>query len=159
MPEASGGKDVWWLPSVNMDQTFYNLGRRDGEVTDVRFVGLLSEGGVERRFVFYAKWVVDFRLFWQDRDDRLKWTVSAVERVWHPLILSGNEQKNLHIIFEGFRWDRRHVGSLRLSFQIFSSEKSKWIELEEFFLTLEKSMYNETSAYTCLLYTSPSPRD
>jgi hypothetical protein len=147
-PDASGGKNLWWLPSLNMDYTFYNLGRREGEVKDIRLVGLLSSNeGIERKFAFYAKWVVDFKKFWQHRDDRLKWAISAVERVWHPLILAGNEQKSLHIIFEGFRWDKKHLGPLRLSLQIFSSEKSEWITLEEFIHQLDETMYAETSAY------------
>jgi hypothetical protein len=147
-PKTSGGKNVWWLPSIDIDHTFYNLGKRDGEVIDIRFKGILTSEKRERtKFVFYAKWVVDFKKFWQNRDDRLKWIDSAVERVWHPLILAGNEQKNLHIVFEGFRWDKKQIGSLKLSFQVFSSEEKKWIELEEFIHTLEDHMYNDTSAY------------
>ncbi len=50
-----------------MDFTFYNLGKRGGEVSDIRFVGLL-EAENSRIYVFYARWVVDFKSFQQNRD-------------------------------------------------------------------------------------------
>jgi hypothetical protein len=63
------------------------------------------------------------------------------------LILAGEEQKTLHVIFEGFRWDRKYTGKLKLSLQIFSSKKSKWIEHEKFEHTITENMYDATSTY------------
>lgn len=144
-PEMSGRKKTWWVPSIDMDFTFYNLGKRGGEVTDIRLEGKLRSKEAERRFVFYAKWIVSFKKFQQNRDERLKWVESSIERDWYPLILTGDEQKTFHVIFEGFRWDRKYTGNLDLSLQIFSSKKDEWMEYEKFEHSITENMYNATS--------------
>ncbi len=147
-PEVSGGQKPWWIPSIDMSFTFYNTGKRSGEVADLRLAGTLKTKDSEKKFFFYAKWIVDFQKFQQDRGDRVALIESSIERDWYPLILSGDTQESLHIIFEGWRWSNRFTGDLNLTLQIFSSEKNTWIDYEEYKHTITEHMYEETSTYT-----------
>lgn len=144
-PEISSGAQTWWVPSIDMGITFYNHGKRRGEITDIRFVGTLTSQDKNRQFVFYAKWVVSFPTFQRQRSNRLKWANSSIERDWYPLMLTGDTQLPLHIIFEGFRWDQRYTGSLTLSLQLFSSDKEKWTNYETFKHILTDDMYDASS--------------
>lgn len=146
-PEVSGGKKPWWIPSIDMSFTFYNTGKRSGEVTDLRLIGTLNVSGVEKKFVFYAKWIVNYRVLQQKRGDRLG-LMESVESEWYPLIMSGDSQKSLHIIFEGWRWDGVLTGPLSLKLQVFSSEKESWIDYEQYKHILTTHMFEETSTYT-----------
>ena len=146
-PEVSGGQKPWWIPSIDMTFTFHNTGKRSGEVTDLRLVGLLKTPDAEKTFVFYAKWVVDFQRFQQKRGDRLG-LMESIERDWYPLLLSRDTQKSLHIILEGWRWDKTYTGSLSLKLQIFSSEKDAWVDYEEYTHVITDHMYGATSTYT-----------
>ncbi len=142
-PQVSGGEKSWWIPSIDLTFTFSNIGRRLGEVTDIRLVGSLSE----KEFVFYAKWVVDFQKFQQRRGDRFGLTESVL-RDWYPLILSSHSQKSLHIIFEGWRWDSAYTGPLKLGLQVYSSDMDSWVEYEQYSIDLKKHMYKATSTFT-----------
>jgi hypothetical protein len=147
-PEVSGGQKPWWIPSVDMSFTFYNTGKRPGEVTDIRLMGKLKTLDAERTFIFYAKWIVDFQKFQQNRGDRVALIESAIERDWYPLILAGNAQESLHILLEGWRWDKKFTGTLKLILQVFSSEKNVWVTYEEYQHLITEHMYDETSTYT-----------
>ena len=145
-PEVSGGQRSWWIPSMDADFTFYNTGKRGGEVTDLRFVCTLVEGGRRRVYIFYAKWVVDFKTFQRLRADRMGWIGSSIERTWYPLIMGGDEERSLHIVFEGMRWDEPLTGEMRISLETYSSMESRWVEQEVFHHHLTEMMYEDTSA-------------
>jgi hypothetical protein len=150
-PEVSGGQMPWWIPSIDMTFTFYNTGKRSGEVIDVRIVGALktSKDADERKFIFYAKWVVDYKKLQQKRGDRLGLT-DSVETDWYPLILSGDSQKTVHIILEGWRWDKKPTGVLTLKLQIYSTDKDAWVDYDEYTRIIAEHMYESTSIYTLL---------
>lgn len=143
-PEISGGSKTWWIPSIDMDFTFFNLGKRAGEIIDIRFSGKIDTGDIERVFIFYAKWIVDFRKFNQNRDNRLKWLETSIIRDWYPMVLVGDEQKHLHIVFEGLRWDKKFIGKLNLSLDVFSSDNTQWENHEKFELSITPEIYDNT---------------
>ncbi|MCW4041324.1 MAG: hypothetical protein NWE83_11320 [Candidatus Bathyarchaeota archaeon] len=143
-PDISSGAQTWWVPSIDTAFTFSNHGKRRGEITDIRFKGTLSTQDMTRTFVFYAKWIVTFPLFQRQRGERLKWVQTAIERDWYPLILAGDEQLSLHIIFEGFRWDQQYTGTLNLTLQLYTSEKDEWKDHETFEHRLSDEMYTDT---------------
>lgn len=144
----SGGKKTWWIPSIDMGFTFYNLGKCSGEVSDIRIIGNLKSRNDEKKYGFYAKWIVAYPKFEPIRQNRFEWIESSVIRDWYPLILTGDEQKSLHIIFEGWRWDEKYTGDLSLSLQVFSSEKEKWIEYDKYSLIITKDMYEKGETHT-----------
>jgi hypothetical protein len=147
-PEVSGGQTPWWIPSIDMSFTFYNTGKRSGEVIDLRLVGQLNTHKIRKKFVFYAKWVADYQKFLQNRGDRVALVESSIIRDWYPLILSGDTRESFHIIFEGWRWDKIFTGDLILTLQIFSSEKNVWVNYEDYKHLITEHMYEETSTYT-----------
>lgn len=159
-PSMSGGEKTWWIPSINMGFTFRNLGKCCGEVTDIRIKGSLS-GEIpdirmvqnqeiknhQRKCTFYAKWIVDYPKFEPIRHSRFEWITSSVIRDWYPLILAGDEEKSLHIIFEGGRWDEKYTGNLSLALEIFSSKEEKWIECDKYEQLITKDMYEKGESY------------
>ena len=147
-PKMSGGKKIWWIPSIDIGFSFHNLGKSSGEVTDIRVVGNLKSKDGERKCIFYAKWIVDYGKFRQNRADRFEWISSAIDRKWFPLILAGDEQKSLYIIFEGGRWDKKYTGELSLSLEVFSSEKERWVECDKYELLITDGMYEEFHSYS-----------
>ncbi len=146
-PEVSRGTKVWWIPSIDIDITFYNLGRKMGKVLDLRFIGTLDSDGVKKRYVFYAKWIVNFHELQRDRADRMGWISSSVQQEWYPLILSGENMRTVHVVLEGLRWDRKLTGTLDLEMQIYSTKHDEWVVLERFQHQLVEPMYEETSSF------------
>lgn len=160
-PSTSGGEKTWWIPSIDMGFTFRNLGKCCGEVTHIRMKGRLSGEFPDIRFVqnrvvenrqrkcnFYAKWIVDYPKFEPIRHSRFEWIASSVVRNWYPLILAGDEEKSLHIILEGGRWDEKYTGILNLTLETFSSEEEKWTECDKYEHMITKDMYEKEESYT-----------
>lgn len=147
--EISGDfENIWWIPSFDIGFTFHNLGIRSGELTDIRLLTKLKSSDSEKKYTFYAKWIVDYAKFQQNRTDRFKWIEDSIKQDWYPLIFAGNEQKSFHIIFEGFRWDEKFTGILNIYLEIFSSQKKKWIECDRYCLTIVEDMYENKSTHT-----------
>lgn len=147
-PKISGGEKTWWIPSIDIGFTFHNLGRNSGEVTDIRLLTKLKSKDSEKKYLFFAKWIVDYAKFQKDRTYRFKWIENSVQRDWYPLILAGNEQKSLHIIFEGDRWDEKLTGTLILCLEIFSSGEKKWVECDRYYHKITEDTYKARAAYT-----------
>ncbi len=147
-PAISGGKSTWWIPSIDMGFTFHNLGRKSGEVTDIRMLIEIDDKKSKKNYTFYAKWVVDYPKFQQDRTERMNWIHNSVIRDWYPLILTGEEQKSLHLILEGHRWDNKIKGELNLCLEIYSSQKKKWTECSRYNHIITREMFDEKSCYS-----------
>jgi hypothetical protein len=94
-PQVSGDKTqrIWWIPSFDLAFSFYNAGRRSGEIRDVRLVADLVEHMNTRRFYFYPKWIVDYPEFQRRHSERFDWIEQAVVRDWYPFILGGQIEK------------------------------------------------------------------
>jgi len=143
------GRTVWWIPSIDVGFTFYNLGTKLGRVYDVRILAeLITDGQRITTYPFYAKWIVDFARFNQSGPDRWTWIREAITRDWFPLLLKGGEQQYLHLILEGHRWDTRLRGDLSLTLEIYSSQKNTWVEYAEFRHALRSDMYDTRDKYT-----------
>jgi hypothetical protein len=147
-PKISGGRKTWWIPSIDMGFTVHNLGCKSGEVTDIRLLTKLKSKNYEKKYTFYAKWIVNFVKFKKKETSRFEWIHDSIEREWYPLILAGNEQKSIHIVFEGGRWDKKFIGTLSLCLQIFSSQKKKWIECNRYNHFINEDMNEKNEKYT-----------
>ncbi len=145
-PDISGGKSVWWIPSIDLSFTFYNNGQRPGEVSDVRIRMIMDD--LDLKHTFYAHWVVNYPLFNAERTDRFNWIHQAVIKEWYPMMLSGNAQESVHVVLEGGRWDSRLHGSATLKLEIYSSEQNRWVEYAEYHHLIHEEMFNTKSTYT-----------
>jgi len=143
-PEMSESKVdlTWWVPSFFMGISFTNVGQRTGQVIDVRILAEITSKGKPQKYAFFAKWVVDYASFMQNRENRFAWMKRAVKRNWYPLILRGGETKTLHLILEPIsEWYYGNKGMMKLYFQIFSSEEKRWLEIAQFWLEVDKDLY------------------
>ncbi|MGC4083397.1 MAG: hypothetical protein QM736_15125 [Vicinamibacterales bacterium] len=149
-PAISGSKtgETWWIPSFDVGMSFYNLGRRPGEVLDVRIVAKLNGHRSHRKFVFYPKWIVNYAHFQKDRAHRMTWLDSAVSRDWYPFMLGPMGEKDLHVILEGDRWDHKETGAIELTFAVFSSAGEAWSTLGNYTLHISDDMFEGHSSYT-----------
>lgn len=147
-PKMSGGSSTWWIPSIDVGFTFQNLGKKVGEIKDIRLRAILKTNQFEKKYVFYAKWIVDYVSFNKHHINRFSWIENSIQRDWYPLILMGNEQKSVHIIFEGGRLDRRMKGNMRFSLEIYSSENNEWIQLNKYQHLLTSDQFSENSTHT-----------
>ncbi|MCC4632019.1 hypothetical protein [Xanthomonas dyei] len=148
-PEISGSEDgsSWWIPSFDLGLSFYNVGKRSGEVSDVRIVGHLDGHRSRQQFVFYPKWVVDYATFQRAGSERFKWINSAVLRDWYPFTLGGESEKDLHLVLEPGRWDHKQIGELSLELEVFSSGSGKWTRKASYKLSVTDSMFDSKSSY------------
>jgi hypothetical protein len=141
-PPISGDKEgkTWWIPSIDLGVSFYNIGVRPGEVLDLRIVGELRSEGQSELFYFYPKWIVDSASFQSNHLRRFEWLNSAVLRDWYPLLLRGREEEHLHVILECDRWEQEGTGDLSLKVEVLSS-KTKWDTHREYSLFLDSGMF------------------
>lgn len=147
-PEISGGDSSWWIPSFDLGFTFYNVGSQTGEVSDVRLLATLKTKEGDKVYPFYPKWIVDYPSFNKEGWNRMKWLNTSVTREWYPIFLAGNAQQSVHLVLEGFRWDKKMTGELELKLQMFSSAEESWTDLASFSLQIFEDYYDDKSKHT-----------
>ena len=132
-PDISGSDgDVWWIPSVDIGISFHNLGKKNGEILDVRIVTKSTYSKLKEVFEFRPKWIVDYAKFSQHHHERLTWIRNATIRGWYPILLRGGYDVHLHIILETTRWEEIISGDLTLSLQVKTSKKQIWETLKRY---------------------------
>ena len=148
-PKVSGDEAgrTWWIPSFDLGLSFYNGGRRDGEIRDIRLVAELVEHRNTRRYYFYPKWLVDYSQFQRHRPERFEWIDKSIIRDWYPFILGGQSEKDVHVVLEGDRWDHRFEGEMKIELQFASSKSSGWVSLAHYNLQIEEEMFSSKSSW------------
>jgi hypothetical protein len=148
-PSVSGSKDgkTWWIPSFDLGVSFYNAGRVAGEVLDLRIVAELTSHRTNRKYTFYPKWIVDYARFNQRHTERFAWIEAAIIREWFPFTLGGQDQRELHLVLEGDRWDHKQEGTLKLVLEAISSKTKAWEEKASYELHVSEDMFESKSTY------------
>jgi len=148
-PEVSGSEEgkTWWIPSFDIGMTFNNLGKRQGQVDDIRIVVTLNNHRAEKKFYFYPKWVVDYSKFNQYHTERFKWVKSAVLRDWYPFRLGADKEISLHLILESDRFDHKESGRLQLSLQISAEGSGNWDTINEYEMPLVEDIYDNENTF------------
>lgn len=149
-PQVSGDENgrTWWIPSFDLGITFFNSGRRDGEIRDIRLIADLVEPRNARRFYFYPKWLVEYSDFQCHRHERFDWLEKCIIRDWYPFVLRGQSDKDAHVILEGDRWDSCFEGSMKIELQFTSSKSDEWISLAHYDFYIEEEMFSSKSTWS-----------
>lgn len=144
-PSKSGDKNekTWWIPSFDIGMSFYNYGKRPGEISDIRIVARFTdeEAGNEEMVFFYPKWIVDYSSFHKFRSDRFKWIENSIIREWFPMIVKGHSESYFHVVLEGNRWEVKRNGMMSFTFEVFTSEHNSWIKCADYDLEIHKGMF------------------
>ncbi len=148
-PNISGNKEgkTWWIPSFDLGMSFYNIGRRPGEIIDIRIVGKFDGHRTSKKFYFYPKWIVDCSKFQEYGTERFDWIEKAVIREWYPILLKGASETQLHIILEGDRWDHIESGEMSLSLEV-ATTRSQWKEIQKCSLSFHDDIFETKCRYT-----------
>ncbi len=148
LPQVSGDEEgkTWWIPSFDVGISFFNLGRRPGEVKDVRLVAEFKGYRTNKKYVFYPKWIVDYPKFCEKKHERLKWIHSAVVRDWYPLLLGGQKESHVHFVLEGDRWDQKESGSFEILFEVATGKK--WRAYQKYTLRFDDSIFETNETYS-----------
>jgi len=151
-PKISGTEDgaTWWIPSINVGLSFFNAGRRPGQILDVRILADHTLPLSKKHHAFYPKWIVDYSRFNKDRTERFKWLDGAVVRDWYPFFLGGHSDIHIHLIFEleDVRWDKKFEGILECTLQYISTQEDEWIDLGKYDLYLSNDLFEESCSFT-----------
>lgn len=139
-------KTTYWIPSFDVGVSFHNTGQKTGQVLCLKIIA--EPRNNSKKFVFGSKWIVNYNSLQKHSLDRQKWSKNVIDREWYPLILSGNETKHVHVVFEMMQpkwWDKKEIiGSMDFSIKVLSSETKKWKEGKRY-TTL--GMFNELGMY------------
>lgn len=148
-PSVSGNKEgkTWWIPSFDMAISFYNTGRRPGEILDIRIVAELKSRRTTKKSIFYPKWIVNYSAFQQYRANRFEWIDKAVIREWYPILLKGESETHLHLILESDRWEYAESGTMNLELEIATSDK-KWRKYRGYSLSYRDDIFDIDRSYT-----------
>jgi hypothetical protein len=144
------GKDLWWIPSIDLGMTFHNVGSRSGQVLDVRaLLRLEDKDGRITIYPFYPQWIVDYKKFNSIQRKRFQWLNEAVARKWYPIFLSPKKQVSYHIVLEKMPWEVIREGFLTLELQVFSTQKRNWKTIHNFSvgIPLTKAVYEGSESY------------
>lgn len=151
-PEISGSdEDLWWIPSVDIGISFYNLGKIKGEILDIRIVAKSTHSKLKEVFEFCPKWIVNYTKFSQHHHERLTWIRNATIRDWYPILLRGGYDVHLHIILETNRWEEIISGTLTLSLQVKTSKKQDWETLKRYRIPLFDDLFTKQASITASL--------
>ncbi len=142
-PQVSGGKTIWYIPSIDIPITFLNIGARPGKVVDLRltFSSLQKNINSSNQYeeTFEPRWCVHYEDYNSKRQERFSWLRESVENDWYPFYVLQNTPMPKHIILESFRWDKFPRGSFQIRFEVLTDESSKWRLLEEYEFSLDDS--------------------
>lgn len=142
----------FWIPTFDFGLSFHNTGQRTGKVIDVRLRCKDKSTGVPKDFSFYAMWVVKYTLFEADRSDRLKWINTSVIREWYPLILSGREAQQIHLVLDAeideLAWHSKDERYLDLALEVLSSDSSEWKYVDSYSIAVDVGMYTERGSFS-----------
>ncbi len=150
-PAESGNEhgETWYIPSFNFGVSFYNSGSRPGDIVDMRLRVFVTSDAINKEFIFYPRWIVNYAEFSLHRTERFAWLASAVEREWYPITLSARSSPvDLHLILEAGRWDVPFSGHLELSLEMFSSHGDRWRGLAWYEMPIEKGDFEEKATWT-----------
>jgi hypothetical protein len=144
-PNVSGDEKgrTWWIPSFDMGITFYNNGKRAGQVNDIRIIVNYTDSKTKHSetIYFYPKWIVDYSSFQRLRRDRYKWLEGSIIREWFPITVKGNDESYLHVILEADRWETKRKGEISLAFQVHSSQHKEWKTCADYTLSISEQMF------------------
>lgn len=142
-PQVSGGKTIWYIPSIDIPMTFLNTGAKSGKVTDLRltFSSLKKNINSSNHYkeTFKPRWCVHYEDYNSKRSERFSWLRESVENDWYPFYLLQNSPVAKHIILESFRWDKFPKGSFQIKLEVLSDESKEWRFLEEYEFSLNDS--------------------
>ena len=148
-PQISGDESgkSWWIPSFDMGFSFCNVGKRPGAVLDIRIICELSGYRNNRKFIFYPKWIVNYSEFKKNSPERFRWIKSAITRDWYSLNLGASDEKDVHVILEGDRWDYPEKGEMTMRLEIASSTGG-WQKHATYKLPVTEDMFEGSSSYS-----------
>ena len=134
---------TWWIPSFDMSITFYNNGKRAGQVNDIRIIANYTDSETKHSetIYFYPKWIVDYSSFQRLRSERYKWLEESIIRERFPITVKGNDESYLHVILEADRWETKRKGEMSLTFQVHSSQHKKWKTCSDYMLSISEQMF------------------
>ena len=131
---------VWWIPSFDLGVNLHNVGQKSGVVENIR-ISCQFQGG-DDVYPFPAKYVVDPGKFQQHSHERFKWIYSATNHDWLPINLAGNDEKKIHIVLEGGRWDEKKTGILDATLEVKTDATDEWITVEEYEVHVFDDLYS-----------------
>ena len=141
-PQISGGKGVWYIPSIDIPFTFINTGAKPGKVTNLRIIFSKTSKGINKTSkyeeTFEARWCVHYEDYNKKRHERFMWLSESIEHEWYPFFVQPKESLTKHVILESSRWDEFPKGNFQIKLEIMSDESDEWKELEKYEFTLDK---------------------
>lgn len=148
-PDISGDEKgrAWWIPSINVDFVFHNIGKVSGEIQDVRVIASSTKSNSETKYTFSPKWIVDYKIFNECRTERFEWVEKAVIRNWYSVLVKAQSETNLHLILETGRWDNKWEGVLKCRLEVLTSKSKNWVNCGEYGLFIYSDMYEEKATH------------
>lgn len=141
-PKTSGGKSIWFIPSIHIPFTFINTGAKPGKVINLRIIFTKISKGINKtnkyEEIFEPRWCVNYGDYNKNRHDRFIWLKDSIENEWYPFFVQPKEPLTKHFILESSRWDEFPTGNFQIKLEILSDESNKWKELERYEFTIDK---------------------
>ena len=125
---------VYWIPSIAISISFYNSGKKSGNILNVRSVLTLNRIEKPNKFALYPRGFVDPSKWKDITKSRIK-IFDSIKDKWSPIILPPQETKKVNLILEAHAWLEKLTGDWEIQMEVLTSEKD-W----ESFLNLKISL-------------------
>jgi hypothetical protein len=138
------GKDIWYIPSIDIPIAITNIGARIGKITGLRIRGRYQGLHTKQNFEFFSPiWEVDFKKYYPISNKRFEWIDKAVIGDWMPFVVLPKQTVVKHLIFETSWKEPVLHENVIFDLEILTSISRKWQKVAQWNAFFSHEMFDE----------------
>lgn len=138
------GKDIWYIPSIDIPIAITNVGARIGKIIGLRIRVRYQDLRIKQNFEFFSPtWEVDYKKYYPISNKRSEWIDKAVIGDWMSFVVLPKQTVVKHLIFET-RWEEPvfHENVI-FELETLTSNSRKWQKVAQWNAFFSYGMFNE----------------
>lgn len=138
------GKDIWYIPSIDIPIAVTNIGTRIGKIMGLRIRARYQDLHTKQNFEFFSpQWEVDYKKYYPISNKRFEWIDKAVIGDWMPFVVLSKQTVVKHLIFET-RWEEPVLhDNVIFNLEILTSTPRKWQSVAQWNAFFSYGMFDE----------------
>lgn len=138
------GKNIWYIPSIDIPIAVTNIGARTGKIVGLRIRLRYQDLHTKQNFEFFSpKWEVDYKKYYPISGKRFEWIDKAVIGEWMPFVVLPKQTMVKHLVFET-RWEEPVLHeNITFDLEILTSSSKRWQKVAHWNAFFSHGMFDE----------------
>lgn len=138
------GKDIWYIPSIDIPIAVTNVGARIGKIIGLRIRVRYQDLHTRQNFEFFSpNWEVDYKKYYPISNKRFEWIDKAVIGDWMLFVVLPKQTVVKHLIFET-KWEEPVLHeNVIFDLEILTSISRKWQKVAQWNAFFSHEMFDE----------------